>query len=162
MRILSRALGFGALLTVAPLATASAGSPSTQPYHHASEFGHLPVQPAGWSGNDDRRRSHWAPARPGARPGARSWSGHHGVPRGLPGGGWGQHWHDGRAGYRALCPLPARVVEHRLRRQSFQPVGRIVLRHGVYLVPALDPHGHRVLLAVDPATAVILGRQRRP
>jgi hypothetical protein len=34
------------------------------------------------------------------------------------------------------------------------------MRNGVYLVSAFDPRGRRVLLVVDPLTAVILGRQR--
>jgi hypothetical protein len=61
----------------------------------------------------------------------------------------------------ALRPLPGWVVEERLRQQSFRPFGRITLRQGLYLVPALDRHGRKVLLVVDPATATILGRQRR-
>jgi hypothetical protein len=157
MRILSRALGLGALLMAAPLAaTSAAGAASAQPYHQTGDAGHLRLQPAGWSGGDDRRRPwgvpgpHWTPARPWNAP----WAGR--------GHGWGeQHWHGGRPAYLAPRPLPGRVVEHRLRQQSFRPIGQIVLRRGVYLVPALDPRGRRVLLVVDPATAVILGRQRR-
>lgn len=156
MRILPRALALGALLAAAPLATASAaGAASTQPYHQASDAGHLPLQPAGWSGDDDRRRRpHWTPARPWNAPWAAPWTG--------SGHGWGQqHWQGGRPAYLAPRPLPGWVVEHRLRQQSFRPVGQIVWRHGVYLVPALDSRGRRVLLTVDPASGTVLGRQRR-
>ena len=151
MRILSRALALGALLAAAPLATAPAtGAASTQPYHQASDAGHLLLQPAGWSGDDDRRRRpHWRPSRPWHAP----WAG--------PGHGWNQHWQGGHPAYLTPRPLPGWVVEHRLRQQSFRPIGQIVWRRGVYLVPALDPRGRRVLLTVDPASGTVLGRQRR-
>lgn len=156
MRILSRALALGALLAAAPLAGASAvGAASTQPYHQASAAGHSPLQLAGRSRDDDRRhRPRWTPTRP--------WSSPWNFPGAGPGRGWSQpHWHGGGPAYLAPRALPGWAVEHRLRQQSFRPVGQIVWRHGVYLVPALDPRGRRVLLTVDPASGAILGRQRR-
>lgn len=143
MRILSRALGLGLLVAVAfPAAAADAASRQTpQPYHLNGAAGHVPLQLSGWRGSDNRHN--W----PG--PGGSHFGKGHGH-------GFG---HGPSYGHVRL--LPGWVVEQRLRRQSYRPVGRITLRHGVYVVQAIDPRGRPVLLALDPATAAILGRHRR-
>src|SRR5690606_7593912 len=113
MRIPSRALVLGALLAATPLS--AAGAASTQPYHQLSDAGHLPLQPAGWSGDDDRRhRPRWAPAWPWNAPwSSPSWA--------APGRGWSQpHWPSGRRAYLVPRPLPGWVIERRLRQQSFR------------------------------------------
>lgn len=152
MHILSRALGIGVLLLAAPLAAPSAVATPLAPYHLAGTPGHDALQPAGWSGHghdrgdggdkgDDRRR-HWR----------------HGHSWGLGQGTARQRW--SHAPRFTLQPLPPRVVEHQLRRRHIHPIGRITLHRGVYLVPALDRHGRRVTLAVDPVSAVVLGPAR--
>lgn len=173
MRILSRAIGLGAcspatllmggLLLAAPLAALPARAaplqpPHTQPYHLPSTAGHALLQLAGDRDDDERRRSpHWRRHHWNTP----NWD----TPRGWswgPGGqrGWGAPQFGHQHPHFAPRPLPGWVVENRLRQQSFRPFGRITLRHGVYLVPAIDRKGRRVLLVVDPATAVVLGRQR--
>lgn len=129
MRIACPALGIAVLLlALPPLALPAAASPAP-PYHLATDRGHDRLLPADW-----RHRG---------------------------GGGHHRAW-DGRPRWRGLPwlgrPLPVWVVEHRLRRQHLHPVGRITLRHGLYVVPVCDPLGRRILLAVDPHTAVVLGR----
>lgn len=145
MRILSRALGLGLLVAVAfPAAAADAASRQTpQPYHLSSAAGHAPLQLSGWRGSDERHAGRHDRRGPG---GSQFGRGH--------GHGFGHS-------YGPVRYLPGWVVEQRLRRQSYRPVGRITLRHGVYLVQAIDPRGRPVLLALDPATAAILGRHRR-
>ncbi len=175
MRILSRAIRLGAcgpailmmggLLVAAPLAVGPAGAaplqaPPAEPYHQPSMAGHALLLRAGDRDDDERRR--WRHRRP------HHWGMPHDMPRwGAPRfRGWphGQGWAMPQFGHQrphfAPRPLPRWVVEDRLRQQSFRPFGRITLREGMYLVPALDRHGRRVLLVADPATGTILGRQR--
>lgn len=156
MTSLSRALCLGALLLAAPGSASGATSgaiAAPPPYHLAGGSDHLTL--AGHSGRDDRRWSdHGRPDRAWPdRP--RRWSEHR---------PW-QPWPGARlrplpwAGMHHA--LPPRMVERRLRRQHFLPLGPIERRHGLYLVRAIDPFGRRVLLAIDPWTGDILGRQRR-
>ncbi len=136
----TRAFALGALLAVLPAAAPALAQGAAimppPPYHHDGNSGHGPVQTAHWPSGDADRHRH------GLQPQYR-WAPPHDRP---------QH---------AVRPLPPREIVRLLRRQHVQPIGRITLRHGVYWVPVLDHRGRQVLLLVDPATAAILGRQRR-
>jgi hypothetical protein len=170
MLSLSRALGVGVLMLAAPLATPPAEAAAPPPYHLADAADHLtlagdpgPDDDRWWNGrrwddhrrDDHRRDDDWRDRhRRDSWSHERRWGDSH-RPRHL----WPQFRQLPWAGMHHF--LPPAIVERRLRRQSFQPIGRIELRHGVYLVRAVDPFGRRVLLAVDPVTGGILGRQRR-
>lgn len=155
MRRLSYTLGLGALLLAAPLAAERSEAAPVPAYHPGGAAGHGALHLADWDDNghdweddrdDDRDRDR---DRDNRR--------RHHQDR-------GPHWslpqYGGGFPYFAHRPLAPWIVEHRLRRQHFQPIGRITLQRGLYLVPALDPHGRRVVLVIDPATAAILGRKR--
>ena len=134
-RVVLAALIAGLPASAPPLAQAANATPPAD-YHLAAEPGHGPLLPAHWSGDGDDRRCH-RPLPPFR------WAPRHGGPQ------------------QVLRFLAPRDIEHRLRRQHVHVVGRMVLHHGVYRVPALDRHARRVLLLVDPATAAILGRQHQ-
>jgi hypothetical protein len=155
MRRLSFTIGFSALLLAAPLAAGGAEAAPAPAYHPGSEAGHGPLQLADWSNRDDDRG--WDDDRDDDRDGDGRRRHHRHRDHGQH---WGPPQHGGGYPYFAPRPLAPWIVEHRLRRQHFQPIGRLTLRHGVYVVPALDPHGRRVVLVIDPLSAVILGRQR--
>ena len=166
MRILSKVLGFGAVLLAAPLAMPPAAAAPLSPYHLASSAGHDALQLADWSGRDDDwddwdDRDHDHDHDDDGDDDHRRGDWRHGDSRGP--GHWGPgHWHPG-AGWNggpqfAYQALPVWVVEQRLRRQHVHPIGRIILSRGLYLVPVLDPYGRRILLAVDPRSADLLGR----
>jgi len=157
MRRLSLTLGFSVLLLAASVAAARAADAASLPaYHPGAEAGHDALHPAGWSGGNDDHDDGWDDDRDDG------WEddGRHRHHRRDRGHHWSPPQHGGGFPYFAPRPLAPWVVEHRLRRQHFQPIGRLVLQRGLYLVPALDPHGRRVVLVIDPVTAVILGRQR--
>ena len=157
MPSLSRSLCLGALLFAAPLAAVPAeAAPPAPPYHLAAGPDHGRLIPAGHPRRDDGQWAahEWADdwrqdQRKGWRDQHRRW----------------QPWPQPDLRHRPWLGmphlLPPRAVERQLRRQFFQPVGRIELRHGVYLVRAIDPFGRRVLLAIDPVTGAVLGRHRR-
>jgi hypothetical protein len=145
-------------------------SHQAQPYHQPGAPGHVLLQPVGDRDDDERRRGRWRPPPwNGHDWNGHDWNGRDWNSRGPSWGHWGPghppgwgspgHGHHQQPHF-APRPLPGWVVEHRLRQQSFRPFGRIAMRNGVYLVSAFDPRGRRVLLVVDPLTAVILGRQR--
>lgn len=156
MSRLLQLLGCSAVLLAVPLtADPPEAAPSAPPYHLAAASDHGRLAPAGHASREkDHRGRHdrrWSESQQDQR---RSWHDphrHEGICQpGL------RHWPWLGVPHR----LPPRVVEQKLCRQLFQPIGRIEFRHGVYLVPALDPLGRRVLLAIDPATGGILGRRR--
>ncbi len=148
----SRLLAFGALMLALPALAAPAAAAPPQPYHPGDRPGHETLQRADHRDRGGDRR--WS---------RHGWKGHghrhgwHVPPKPQPGHDWRlpqqDHWRQGRF-------LPPRVLERHLRRHAFQPVGHIELRHGYYLVRAIDPFGRRVLLALDPASGAILGRHR--
>ena len=156
MRRLSLTIGFSTLLLAAPLAAERAEAAPVPAYHPGGEAGHDLLQLADWSGRNDGHDDDWED-RDDDRDGDGRRRHHRHRDQGHH---WGPPQHGGGYPYFAPRPLAPWIVEHRLRRQHFQPIGRLTLRRGLYLVPALDPHGRRVVLVIDPITAVILGRQR--
>lgn len=160
MRRLSLTLGFSVLLLAAPLAATRADAATVPAYHPGAEAGHGALHPAGWSGRDDDHDDDWDDDWDDDRDDEGEDGGHRRHHHWDRGPHWSPPLHGDGFPYFAPRPLAPWVVEHRLRRQHFQPIGRLVLQRGLYLVPALDPHGRRVVLVIDPITAVILGRQR--
>jgi hypothetical protein len=157
MRHLSYAIGLGVLLLAAPIAAERTEAAPAPALDLVGEAGGDMLRLADWSGRDDDRDDDWKDRDDDDRDGDGRRRHHRHRDYGHQ---WGPPQHGGGVPYFAARPLAPWVVEHRLRRQHFQPIGRLTLRHGVYLVPALDPRGRRVVLVIDPITAVILGRQR--
>jgi len=135
----SRLLAFGALMLAMPAFAAPAEATPPQPYHPGDRPGHDTLLSVDHRDHSDDRR--WS---------RRDWKN----------GRFPRYGHLGRGHWGRGDVLPPRMIERHLRRHAFQPVGRIELRHGCYLVRAIDPSGRRVLLALDPASGAILGRHR--